>query len=104
MVQLCIMKLASNAETPSIPGKVKQKIIDIGAVTHVFLLFGTYICDGRWVALPSSWCPGVCARALEMGWGVAPTCQRASFKHISWLEIMGSKSEMIKSRFAIVIS
>lgn len=57
MVQLCIMKLASNAEAPSILGKVKQKIIDIGAVTHVFLLFGTYLCDGQWVALPSSWCP-----------------------------------------------
>ena len=52
MVHLCIMKLASNAEAPPILGKVKQKIIDIGAVTHVFLLFGTYICDGRWVALP----------------------------------------------------
>ena len=46
------MKLASNAEAPPILGKVKQKIIDIGAVTHVFLLFGTYLCDGRWVALP----------------------------------------------------
>lgn len=77
MVQLCIMKLASNAEAPPILGKVKQKIIDIGAVTHVFLLFGTYIYDGRWVALPSSWCQGVCARASEMGWGVAPTCPRA---------------------------
>lgn len=52
MAHLCIMKLASNAEALSIPGKVKQKIIDIGAVTHVFLLFATYICDGRWVALP----------------------------------------------------
>ena len=54
MVHLCIMKLASNAGAPPILGKVKQKIIDIGAVTHVFLLFGTYICDGRWVVLPSS--------------------------------------------------
>lgn len=77
MAHLCIMKLASNAEALSIPGKVKQKIIDIGAVTHVFLLFGTYICGGRWVALPSSWCPEVCARASEMEWGVAPTCPRA---------------------------
>lgn len=86
MVQLCIMKLASNAEAPPILGKVKQKIIDIGAVTHVFLLFGTYICDGRWVALPSSWCPGVCARASEMGWGVAPTCPRAYFSIIRGLK------------------
>ena len=54
-----------------------QNNMIIGAVTHVFLLFGTYICDGLWVALPSSWCPGVCARASEMGWGVAPTCLRA---------------------------
>lgn len=104
MVHLCIMKLASNAEAPSIPGKVKQKIIDIGAVTHVFLLFGTYICDGRLVALPSSWCQGVCARASELGWGRGANLPEGLFVYNSWLEIMGSKSEMIKSRFAIVIS
>ena len=31
------MKLVSNAEAPPILGKVKQKIIDIGAVTHVII-------------------------------------------------------------------
>ena len=103
MVQLCIMKLASNAEAPSIPGKVKQKIIDIGAVTHVFLLFGTYICDGRWVALPLSWCPGVC-EGFGIGVGCGANLPEGLFIYNSWLEIMGSKSEMIKSRFAIVIS
>lgn len=45
MVPTGCMKLVSIAEVPPILGKVKQKIIDIGAVTHVFLLFGVYICD-----------------------------------------------------------
>lgn len=41
---------------------------------------------------------------LQNGVGRGANLTEASFKYISWLEIMGSKSEMIKSWFAIVIS
>ena len=104
MVHLCIMKLASNAEAPSILGKVKQKIIDIGAVTHVFFAFRhIYL---RWavgraafIVVPGSVCEG-----FGNGVGCGANLPEGLFIYNSWLEIMGSKSEMIKSRFAIVIS
>lgn len=104
MVQLCIMKLASNAEVPSILGKVKQKIIDIGAVTHDFFAFRhIYL---RWavgraafIVVPGSLCEG-----YGNGVGRGANLSEGLFIYNSWLEIMGSKSEMIKSRFAIVIS
>lgn len=104
MVQLCIMKLASNAEAPPILGKVKQKIIDIGAVTHVFFAFRhIYL---RWavgraafIVVPRSLCEG-----FGIGVGCCANLPEGLFIYNSWLEIMGSKSEMIKSRFAIVIS
>ncbi len=41
---------------------------------------------------------------LQNGVGYGVNLPEASFKYISWLEMMKSKSEMIKSRFAIVIS
>lgn len=101
MVQLCMMKLASNAEAPPILGKVKQKIIDIGAVTHVFLLFGTYICDGRWDCAACIVMPGSLCEGFGNGVGRGVNLSECLFIYISWLEIMRSKSEMIKSRFAI---
>ena len=104
MVPAGCMKLASNAEAPSILGKVKQKIIDIGAVTHVFFAFRhIYL---RWtvgraafIVVPRSLCEG-----FGNGVGCGANLSEGLFIYNSWLEIMGSKSEMIKSRFAIVIS
>lgn len=41
---------------------------------------------------------------LQNGVGHGVNLPEGLFIYNSWLEIMGSKSEMIKSRFAIVIS
>lgn len=104
MVQLCIMKLASNAEAPSIPGKVKQKIIDIGAVTHVFFAFRHIylrwaVCRAAFIVVPRSLCEG-----FGNGVGRGANLPEGLFIYNSWLEMMKSKAEMIKSRFTIVIS
>ena len=48
--------------------------------------------------------PGSVCEGFGNGVGCGANLSEASFKYISWLEMMKSKSEMIKSRFAIVIS
>lgn len=47
---------------------------------------------------------GSVCEGFGIGVGCCANLPEGLFIYNSWLEIMGSKSEMIKSRFAIVIS
>ena len=48
--------------------------------------------------------PGSVCEGFGNGVGRGANLSECLFIYNSWLEIMGSKAEMIKSRFAIVIS
>ena len=64
--------------------------------THISAMGGGSRCL---IVVPGSLCEG-----FGNGVGRGANLSECLFIYNSWLEIMGSKSEMIKSRFAIVIS